>query len=124
METSNISRAARHCTGTLHDHVVGGCIQMRLESASINQSRLAPLKHHSQAPDYRGSRALSRLVAPCRSGGGKARPASVWNSKTAKYLAELLVFSIAMTADAHTVAVLFTVDGAQCQDAPIANLHY
>jgi hypothetical protein len=62
METSNIGNAARHCTGTLHDHVVGGGIRMRLESASINQSCVAPLKHSSELPDYQSSRALSRLV--------------------------------------------------------------
>jgi hypothetical protein len=62
METSNISSAARHCTGTLNGHVIGGCIRMRLESASINQSSVAPLKRQSNVPSYQRSRALSRLV--------------------------------------------------------------
>jgi hypothetical protein len=99
METSNIGRAARHCTGTLHDHVVGACIQMRLESASIHQSRVAPLKHNSPLPDYQRSRALSRLVAVGGEGatGIRGPPLSRFFSQ---------------------------YKGGQCQDAPIADLHY
>jgi hypothetical protein len=42
----------------------------KAESAAANQSRLAPMKVQSQAFDYQGGRALSRLVVV---GGGKAR---------------------------------------------------